>query len=83
MQLSCKRPSTFEKYSVEYSTIEGQLTRDFFAANVAKNEAPQLCVGGRWGDRDQPSRMSSDLDSKSTQTRGSPTCQTERVTRAH
>ena len=36
MQLSCKRPSTFEKYSVEYSTIEGQLTRDFFAANVAK-----------------------------------------------
>ena len=43
----------------------------------------QPCVGGRWGDRDQPSRMSSDLDSKSTQTRGSPTCQTERVTRAH
>ena len=89
MQLSYKRPSTFGKVlgRVWYNCY-------FSAANVANGEATtvyNLCnnsvgeasgVSG-WGDRDQLSRISSDLNSKSTQTRGSPTCQTERVIRAH
>ena len=51
--------------------------------NLCNNSVGEASGVSGWGDRDQLSRISSDLNSKSTQTRGSPTCQTERVIRAH